>query len=59
MTPYGELHAHGWLDDAGYNLLFELTRQELRRCPFCGPRPAGDDAVWDAVVDFLIERGWV
>jgi len=38
MTPYEELRTYGQFDEAGYNLLFELTRQEL--CSFRGLQPA-------------------
>ena len=56
MRPYSEFHASGQFGEASYSLLFELARQELRRFP--GLRGGtGDDAVWDVVGDFLVERG--
>src|SRR5258708_13336985 len=57
MTPYAELHANGQFGEAGYNLLFELTRQELRLFPSLQPATGGDNAIWDVVGDFLVERG--
>jgi hypothetical protein len=57
MSPYAELHAHGQFDAAGYKLLFELARQELRRFPGLRLDPADDDAVWDVAGNFLVERG--
>ncbi len=57
MSPYAELHADGQLGEAGYNLLFVLARQELRRFPVLQVATADDDAVWDVVGDFLVERG--
>ena len=57
MTPYAELRADGQFGEAGYNLLFVLARQELRQFPALRPAPADDDAVWDVVGDFLINRG--
>jgi len=57
MSPYAELHADGQFGEAGYNLLFVLARQELRRFPVLQVATADDDAVWDVVGDFLVERG--
>jgi hypothetical protein len=57
MSSYAELHADGQFGEAGYNLLFRLTRQELRRFPVLRHDPADDDAVWDVVGDFLVARG--
>jgi hypothetical protein len=57
MSPYAELHADGQFGEAGYNLLFSLARQELRRFPGLQVATADDDAVWDVVGDFLVERG--
>ena len=57
MSPYAELQADGQIGEVGYRLLFSLARQELRR--FTGLRygAGDDDEVWDAVGDFLSERG--
>lgn len=55
MNPYYELHANGQFGGAGYNLLFGLVRQELRRFPVLRRDTADDDAVWDVVGDFLVE----
>ena len=57
MTPYAELRANGQFGAAGYSLLFELTRQELRLFPNLRPRTTDGDAIWDMVGDFLVERG--
>ena len=57
MSPYAELQAHGQFGAAGYKLLFELARQELRRFPGLRLDPANADAVWDIAGDFLVERG--
>jgi hypothetical protein len=57
MSPYAELHVDGQFGEAGYNLLFMLARQELRRFPVLQVSMADDDAVWDVVGDFLVERG--
>jgi hypothetical protein len=57
MTPYAELYANGQFGEAGYNLLFELTRQELRLFPDLRPATADHYAVWDFVGDFLVDRG--
>jgi hypothetical protein len=56
MSPYAELHADGQFGEAGYHLLFGLVRHELRRFPGL-QYGAGEDDVWDAVGDFLAERG--
>jgi hypothetical protein len=57
MSPYAELHADGQFGEVGYNLLFTLACQELRRFPALQVATADDDAVWDVVGDFLVERG--
>ena len=57
MAPYAELYASGQFGEAGYDLLFELTRQELRLFPGLQPATADHDAVWDFVGDFLVDRG--
>jgi len=57
MSPYAELHENGQFGAAGYKLLLELARQELRRFPGLRLDPADDDAVWDVAGDFLVERG--
>jgi hypothetical protein len=57
MSPYAELHADGQFGEAGYNLLFRLARQELRRFPVLQLDPADDDTVWDVAGDFLVARG--
>lgn len=57
MTPHEELRTYGQFDEAGYNLLFELTRQELRSFRGLQPAAGGDDAIWDVVGEFLVERG--
>jgi hypothetical protein len=56
MSPYAELHADAQFGEVGYHLLFGLVRQELRRFPGL-QYGVGDDDVWDAVGDFLAERG--
>jgi hypothetical protein len=57
MALYAELYANGQFGEASYNLLFELTRQELRLFPGLRPATADRDAVWDFVGDFLVDRG--
>jgi hypothetical protein len=42
MSPYAELHADGQFGEAGYNLLFVLARQELRRFPVLQVATADD-----------------
>ena len=49
MSPYAELHSDGQFGVAGYNLLFVLVRQELRRFPGLQTATRDDDAVWDFV----------
>jgi hypothetical protein len=57
MSPYAELFDNGQFGEAGYNLLFRLAQQELRRFPVLQQNPADHDAVWDVVGDFLVARG--
>ncbi len=57
MSPYAELRIDGQFGKAGYSLLFALVRQELRLFPGLQPATADEDAVWDVVGDFLVERG--
>lgn len=57
MTLYSELHDNGQFGEVGYNLLFELTRQELRLFPDLRSTTSDDNAIWDYVGDFLVERG--
>ena len=57
MSPYAELHNDGQFGVAGYNLLFVLVRQELRRFPGLQAATRDDDVAWDFVGDFLVERG--
>jgi|GEM_PF-2385659 len=57
MTPHEELRTYGQFDEAGYNLIFELTCQELRSFRGLQPAADGDDAVWELVDEFFVERG--
>ena len=57
MSPYDELLATGQFGETNYSLLFELTRQELRKFPVLGYNASDAIAVWDAAHSFLVERG--
>jgi hypothetical protein len=57
MSPYAELRANGQFGAAGYDLLFGLACQELRLFPVLQHDVADDNAVWDVVGEFLVERG--
>ena len=58
IAAYEEFVELGHFGAVGLRLLFELTREEVRRFPLLRP-PGGwtSDAVWDVVHGFYVDRG--